>query len=91
MKKLIWDKWSGQFKEKSSQKYSNQIALGGVMTMTAGIIFIILVIYTLQSKNQWILVGLFLGGVVLAFLGRIISKHFEDKRYEDKQRKRKNR
>jgi hypothetical protein len=40
-------------------KYSNQIALGGVMMMTAGIIFIILVIYTLQSKNQWILIGLF--------------------------------
>jgi hypothetical protein len=65
-------------------KYSNQIALGGVMMMTAGIIFIILVIYTLQSKNQWILIGLFLGGFVLAVAGRIISKHFEDKRYKER-------
>ena len=65
-------------------KYSNQIALGGVMTMTAGIIFIILIIYTLQGKNQWILVGLFLGGIALAIAGRIISKHFEEKRFKDK-------
>ena len=84
MKKLIWDKWSGQFKEEDKQQYSNQIALGGVMTMTAGIIFIILVIYTLQGKNQWILIGLFLGGVALAVAGRVISKHFEEKRHKER-------
>ena len=70
--------------KRQKSKYSNQIALGGLMTFTAGIIFIVLIIYTLQSKNQWILIGLFLGGIALAVAGRIISKHFEEKRFKDK-------
>jgi hypothetical protein len=71
-------------KQRKNLKYSNQIALGGVMTMTAGIGFIIVVISILQGKNQWILIGLTLGSFVLAIAGRIISKHFEDKRYKER-------
>ena len=85
--KLVWDKRTNalRYEEdiKADAKYSNRIALGGLMTMTSGIGFIIVVIYILQGKNEWLLSGLTLGCFALAIAGRIISKHFEDKRYEE--------
>jgi len=61
-------------------KYSNRIALGGVMMLAAGIGFILLVVMILQGKNQWVLIGVTVGCFVLAIAGRIISKTYQDKR-----------
>jgi hypothetical protein len=60
-------------------KYSNQIALGGVMMLTSGIGFMIVIIYILQGKNDWLLIGLTLGCFALAISGKIISKQYKDK------------
>ena len=85
--KLVYDKRTNSLRKaediKAEAKYSDRIALGGLMTMTAGIGFIIVFIYILQGKNEWLLSGLTLGCIALATTGRIISKHFEDKRYEE--------